>query len=100
VLASLLGAAWAGWRHHHRPDPWLRLLERARQRLSDAGVTLPPQAPPREMARCLSRQRDLGDNRVRAWHDWLLRLEAQRYAPQPQGRDLSRLQRELRHLIT
>jgi hypothetical protein len=61
-------------------------------------VTLPPQAPPREMARCLARQRDLGDNRVQALHDWLLRLEAQRYAPQAPDRELARLRRELRQL--
>jgi transglutaminase-like putative cysteine protease len=97
VLASLLGAAWAGW-GRRRHDPWLRLLATARQRLADAGVTLPPQAPPREMARCLARQRDLGDNRVQALHDWLLRLEAQRYAPQAPDRELARLRRELRQL--
>lgn len=97
ALASLLGVAWAGW-GRRRQDPWLRLLAGAQQRLTRAGVILPPQAPPREMAHCLGQQRDLSDNRVQAWRDWLLRLETQRYAPHPSDRELARLRRELRQL--
>jgi transglutaminase-like putative cysteine protease len=99
VLASLLGAVWLGWQRQ-RLDPWLRLLARAQERLRAAGVVLPAQAPPREMARCLMEQRNLGDNRVQALHDWLLRLEAQRYAPPTPDHThvLSRLRREFRQL--
>lgn len=80
VLTSLLGAAWTLW-DGHRQDPWLRLLARATERLTKRGVRLPPQCTPREMARLTLAQ--LGDSNAfaLAMGDWLLRLEAQRYAP-------------------
>jgi hypothetical protein len=80
VLTSLLGAAWTLW-DGRRQDPWLRLLARAGARLAKGGVLLPQQCTPREMARLTLFQ--LGDNNAfaLAMRDWLLRLEAQRYAP-------------------
>jgi hypothetical protein len=80
VLTSLLGAAWTLW-DGHRQDPWLRLLARATERLAKRGVRLPPQCTPRDMARLTLAQ--LGDSNAYAlaMRDWLLRLEAQRYAP-------------------
>ena len=53
------------------------------------------------MARRLAQQRGLQDNNVLAIQDWLLRLEALRYAPHGPGRqrlDLATLKRELNHL--
>ncbi len=77
VTASLLGAGWTLWdRSQH--DPWLRLLARCRRRLRRAGLALPSACPPRDMAAQV-RQRFGADGDALA--DWLLRLEAQRYAP-------------------
>ena len=100
VLASLGGAAWTLW-ERRRHDPWLRLLARAQQRLRQAGLPSSPGITPREMARRLAQQRGLQDNNVLAIQDWLLRLEALRYAPHGPGRqrlDLATLKRELNHL--
>ena len=98
VLASLVGVAWILW-DGRRQDPWLRLLARAAARLAKRGVPLPPQCTPREMARLTLAQ--LGDSNAfaLAMRDWLLRLEAQRYAPTrgarerlvTLGRDLQRI---------
>lgn len=77
VAASLAGAAWTLW-ERSRHDPWLRLLGQARARLAKAGLALPATAPPREMAR--QAEARFGPA-ARAVRDWLLKLEAQRYAP-------------------
>jgi transglutaminase-like putative cysteine protease len=77
VLASLVGAAWTLW-ERHRQDPWLRLYQRATQKLKDAGLPLPPNTPPRQMAQRL-RQSPLDNDPIA---QWLLRLEAWRYQPQ------------------
>jgi hypothetical protein len=99
VSISLLGAAWAAW-DRHRQDPWLRLLGRARQRLQQAGIMVPAQCTPRQLA-------DLLDNNAHAntpaWQAWLLRLEALRYSAAPSGTrafklGLATLQRELSKL--
>lgn len=99
VLASLCGAAWTLWERHHR-DPWRHLLDLAQQRLRRAGIDSSPGTTPREMALRLT-QRQPVDNSVLALRDWLLRLEALRYAPpQPgrQGQGLATLRRELKKL--
>ena len=55
VTVALCGAAWTLWaRRQH--DPWLRLLERTRHRLREAGVDLPATAPPREIATQITRR--------------------------------------------
>ena len=84
VSSSLVGAAWTGWQRSHQ-DPWLRLLSTASARLQQAGITLAPQSPPRQMAQQLQAQRGTGHQSVQPISDWLLRLEASRYAPQQTG---------------
>ncbi|MDD5031230.1 MAG: DUF3488 and transglutaminase-like domain-containing protein, partial [Rhodoferax sp.] len=74
VVASLGGAAWSAW-EHQRQDPWLRLLARARQRLQQAGYRLPANSTPRQLAQLLD-----ASPPQPACRDWLLRLEALRYA--------------------
>jgi len=93
VVASLAGAGWTLW-ERSRHDPWLRLLGQARARLKQAGIDVPETTPPRQMAMRLSER--FGAN-AQAAHDWLLRLEAQRYAKTP-GAGLSALRSEFRRL--
>ena len=82
VAASAGGAGWTLWQRR-RHDPWLQLLGRARARLKKSGLDVPDTAPPRRIAQqVLERFGAAG----RPLHDWLLRLEAQRYAPPPAGR--------------
>ncbi|WP_447776170.1 transglutaminase TgpA family protein [Variovorax boronicumulans] len=77
VAASLAGAGWTLWERSQH-DPWLRLLGRARARLAKAGLPLPETAPPRQMAQAADARFGPAAQAVR---DWLLKLEAQRYAP-------------------
>ncbi len=80
VLASLAAAAWSLWtRQQH--DPWLRLLGSVTAYLQKMGFTIAPNSPPRRIAEQLLQQRGQNDPTVNALTDWLLRLEAQRYAP-------------------
>lgn len=88
VVVSLLGAAWTLYSKSQH-DPWLRLLHAARKRLAAAGVASHAGTPPRELARLARAQ--LGDA-AQALHDWLLQLEAQRYAStSPGGHSLATL---------
>lgn len=99
VAASLSGAAWSLW-ERHRQDPWLRLLRAAETRLRQAGLALEANTPPRGMAQQL-RQRSAGATpQLQAIGDWLLRLEAWRYAPRTEAHaaQLATLQREFRQL--
>ena len=98
VLASLVGAAWTLW-DRHRQDPWLRLYHHATQRLQAAGLVLPPNAPPRQMAARLQAGAPASPETA-ALRDWLLRLEAWRYGAQDstQHTTLKLLQREFRQL--
>ena len=84
VAGSLLGAAWAWWQRS-RQDPWLRLLNSVAARLRQTGITLAPQSTPRHMAQQLQAQRGAEQPAVQAISDWLLRLEALRYAARPAG---------------
>ncbi|MBE0474111.1 DUF3488 and transglutaminase-like domain-containing protein [Rhodoferax sp.] len=107
VTASLLGAAWSAWERHQQ-DPWLRLLHRALRKLKATGMALGANSTPRQLAQQL--QGDAAqaarqpDPARQAWHDWLIRLEALRYAPAGAGhtssfkRQLATLQSELKHL--
>jgi hypothetical protein len=76
VLVSLCGAAWTLWERRQR-DPWLRLLHDATHQLKQAGLglaVLPAQPTPRQLAAALPPAHS-------QIADWLLRLEAARYAP-------------------
>lgn len=108
TCAALAALAWQGglnWNRTRR-DPWLRLLDLAQQKLRRAGLALPPQPSPREMANLLLRWKPSDtaarvDNQRQAIYRWLLRLEAQRYAPaddQNRHRKLMQLLQESRQL--
>jgi protein-glutamine gamma-glutamyltransferase len=83
VFASVVAAAWTLWdRAQH--DPWLRLLARARRQLARAGIESSPSTSPRQLAHMLEAKYAAGGaEKLRAWHDWLLQLEMQRYAARP-----------------
>jgi transglutaminase-like putative cysteine protease len=93
VTASLAGAGWTLWERSQH-DPWLRLLGQARARLRHAGIEVPDATPPRQMAMLLA-GRFGADGQ--AAQDWLLKLEAQRYAKAP-GPALAVLRSEFRRL--
>ena len=77
VAVSLVGAAWTLYaRSQH--DPWLRLLYKARKQLAAAGLPSHDATPPRELA---IKARSTWGDAAQNMHDWLLRLEALRYAP-------------------
>jgi transglutaminase-like putative cysteine protease len=99
VLASLVGAAWTLW-DRHRQDPWLRLYHRATLRLQGAGLLLPPNAPPRQMAARLQACTPATSPETVALSDWLLRLENWRYSARAGAKpeSLRALQREFRQL--
>lgn len=93
VIVALLGALWSWWdRLQH--DPWLRLLSRARKRLRQAGLETGAATPPREIAKLVTTR--FGPD-ARGLAEWLLKLEAQRYARAP-GADLPALRREFQQL--
>jgi transglutaminase-like putative cysteine protease len=100
VGVSLAGAGWSAW-ERQRQDPWLRLLHRARSHLQRAGLPAPDNSTPRELAGQL-RAQGSASPQAQAVMDWLLRLEALRYAPQvghtSRKRQLTTLQHELRRL--
>lgn len=92
---AVLAAGWTLW-ERQRTDPWLRLLEQARARLRRAGIEVPEHAAPRQLAALLNLQAQAG-----AWqalHDWLLQLEAQRYARGSHQQGLAALRRQYRQL--
>ena len=101
VLASLAGAAWMLW-ERSRHDPWLKLLEHAHKRLTQAGVRLAPNSPPRRMAAQMTEQMtaQMSGQPYQPMRDWLLKLEALRYARAPSAHPLglTALQRELRRM--
>ena len=81
VLASLVGAGWTLYEHSQH-DPWLRLLAQARKQLAKAGIQSTDASTPRQLAEILITTTDAPPHidRLNA-HDWLMHLEAQRYAP-------------------
>ncbi|MDQ0032832.1 transglutaminase-like putative cysteine protease [Variovorax boronicumulans] len=93
IAASLAGAGWTLW-ERSRHDPWLRLLGQARARLAKAGLAVPETAPPRQMAAQADARFGPAAQPVR---DWLLKLEAQRYAEAAPG-TLAALRAEFRRL--
>jgi transglutaminase-like putative cysteine protease len=105
VLSSLGGAAWNAWERHQQ-DPWLRLLKLAILKLRAAGLLLAPNRTPRQIGQQLmaasgtaGRTSEAG---LQAWHDWLNRMEALRYAPPDSAghfkQQLAKLHGELKHL--
>ncbi|HEX7890431.1 MAG TPA: DUF3488 and transglutaminase-like domain-containing protein [Ramlibacter sp.] len=93
VLVALAAAAWSWWdRLQH--DPWLRLLARVRKRLGQAGLQVGAATPPREIANLVTTR--FGAD-ARGLAQWLLKLEAQRYARVPAA-SLAQLRRELQQL--
>jgi hypothetical protein len=99
VLASLSAAAWTLW-DRSRHDPWLRLLDKAVAHLKKTGINVTPNSPPRSVAAQLARHASAAQPGAQALTDWLLRLEAQRYAaPGKQRTRLATLHDELKQLI-
>jgi transglutaminase-like putative cysteine protease len=99
AAAALIGIGWAYWERRRR-DPWRHLLAHARQRLAEAGVAAPPQAPPRELMRRVQASA-LPPELQRLLADWLLALERLRYAPAAERGNavtLAQLQRDFRQL--
>ncbi|NBW49939.1 MAG: DUF3488 domain-containing protein [Betaproteobacteria bacterium] len=94
VTASLAGAGWNWW-ERQRQDPWLRLLQAARQRLRALGLPVPEDGTPRALANVLQDDARATPEAI----DWLMRLEAWRYAKQKgNAADLRNLRRELNTL--
>jgi transglutaminase-like putative cysteine protease len=95
VAVSLAGAAWTLW-ERQRQDPWLRLLQRTRKRLTALGLNGHNQLSPRSLANRV--QQHWGETPfAQALSEWLLRLEAQRYA-RSSPLTLATLQREHQQL--
>lgn len=81
VFVSLVGVVWGLW-ERSRHDPWLRLLGRVRKQLGKAGLASHAGTSPRQLAaQVLERY----GNEGQALYNWLLQLEAQRYAGTPAG---------------
>lgn len=93
IAASLAGASWTLW-ERSRHDPWLRLLGQARARLAKVGLAVSETAPPRQMAAQADARFGHAAQPVR---DWLLKLEAQRYA-EAAPETLAALRAEFRRL--
>ena len=92
VLASVLGAAWAQWERVQH-DPWLRLLAKARKRLSKAGIDSLPSTSPRQLAEKLDAKFPAGDGeKVQALRAWLMQVEMQRYASGGKAKASTRLE--------
>ena len=106
VLIALVACAGAGWTFWERRqhDPWLRLLGLAQARLRKAGLEVALATPPRQMAMLLERRyAGQPDDPTAGVREWLLQLEAQRYAPKPShssghGPGLARLRRVFKQL--
>ena len=93
---SLAGALWMWW-ERRRQDPWLRLLERARERLQRLGLDTTGLTTPRALAHAV-RARWGAEPAAEAVVDWLLALESQRYAPPARRAPLAVLQSGYRQL--
>lgn len=104
VSASAIGAGWTLW-ERHRQDPWLRLLHGAALRLRKAGLQVADTAPPRQIATLLqthNTDHSMPNPDLATIAQWLLRMEAWRYAQQharpAHAQQLATLQREFRSL--
>ena len=81
VFASLVGVAWGLW-ERSRHDPWLRLLGRARKQLGKSGLVSHAGTSPRQLATLVLERYGTEGQPL---YNWLLQLEAQRYASSPPG---------------
>lgn len=79
TLVSLAGAVWTLWERRQH-DPWLRLLQQARQRAQRQGIQASTHATPRQLAALLQHQ-CTDQTETAAVVQWLLALETLRYAP-------------------
>ena len=93
VLAAFIGAAWTLWERVQH-DPWLRLLGRARRNLAKAGIQSNAATSPRQLADRLEAAYGITKGGpTNALYDWLMQLEAQRYAARPE-KGLQQLQKQ------
>lgn len=95
VALSLAGAAASVWEHIQH-DPWLRLLNKTRQRMVKAGIVTPENMAlantPRQLATLL---RARHGSQYEVLHSWLLQLEEQRYArPAAPGKQIHQLKQQ------
>ena len=88
---SLAGAGWALWERRQH-DPWLRLLQQARRQAQRLGLEAGPDSTPRQLAQQLHSQ-FAHHPHTPAVAQWLLQLEALRYAPPNPAQDLATLRR-------
>lgn len=102
LLLGLLGAAAARLYAQRQRDPWLRLLDSARQRMLAQGLIARDQAAqastwgPRQLAAMLPAQPQEQSQSIRGW---LLDMEQWRYAPATASRpSLQALRRRLKAL--
>ena len=81
VLSSLISAAFMMWGRTHQHDPWLRLLDKAKQKLRKTGVESTPATSPRQLAQLVQKKFGSQDvDKIQALHDWLMQLEMMRYS--------------------
>jgi transglutaminase-like putative cysteine protease len=76
--AGLVGAAWALWERQQH-DPWLRLLQKARQRATRLGLQAGPHTTARQLAQQLQTRWGQHPHTPELTR-WLLRMEGLRYA--------------------
>ncbi len=94
VAVSTLGAVWT-LLERRRIGPWARLLQQTRKRLAERGLDVANVDTPRSLAQAALLH--FGEE-ARGLHDWLLRLERQRYGEPSQADALTALRREWRDL--
>lgn len=87
---GLLGAAWSAWPQGRR-NPWQSLLDRARKRLADSGLRLPPSATPRQMAQAAKAR--WGEAAL-PLNQWLAELEYWHYGAADDAARLARLRKK------
>lgn len=97
IALALTALGLQRWYQHRIPDPWLRLMHQARQRLTQAGIAHAHTLGNQALARAA--QAKWGDESA-ALQKWLLLMEQWRYAPHNvHTPTLSSLRREYRALI-
>lgn len=99
VLLGLLAAAGLRLHQQRQRDPWLRLLDQARQRMAEQGLIDTAQTAhwgPRQLAAALQACTDAQSRQAQRW---LLDMEQWRYAPAASARtSLQALRRRFRTL--
>jgi hypothetical protein len=78
-------------------DPWLRLLGQATRKLQKAGLQVPPNTPPRQLAELVRARSAHAVGAEEGVHQWLLAMERWRYSAQPAS-TLRTMQRDFRRL--